>query len=75
MHSDSSNTAWAGVGVQTGTVVHECWREKGFLHINVKELEAAVNGAGQLEAPAAGRVWGWGDKKEEGLLQECKIFI
>ncbi len=27
-------------------------------------LEAAVNGAGLLEAPAAGRVWGWGDKKE-----------
>ena len=51
LHSDSSNTAWAGVDVQTGTVVQEFWREKGSLHINVKELEAAVNTVKCLAKP------------------------
>ena len=42
LHSDSSNHAWAGIDVQTGTVVQEFWRERNGLHINVKELEAAI---------------------------------
>ena len=42
LNSDSSNHAWAGIDVQTGTVVQEFWRERNGLHINVKELEAAI---------------------------------
>jgi hypothetical protein len=42
LHSDSSNHAWAGLDIKKGTVVQEFWREKGVLHINVKELIAAV---------------------------------
>ena len=42
LHSDSSNHAWAGLDIINGTVVQEFWRDKGILHINVKELIAAV---------------------------------
>ena len=41
--SDSSQEAWAGVDVTTGRLVQEFWRDKRGLHINVKELEAAIN--------------------------------
>jgi hypothetical protein len=43
LHSDSSDHAWAGVDVNHGTVVQEFWRDESALHINVKELEAAIN--------------------------------
>jgi hypothetical protein len=43
LHSDSSDLAWAGVDMNTGTVVQEFWREQGCLHINVKELRAAIS--------------------------------
>jgi hypothetical protein len=43
LHSDSSQEAWAGVDVTTGRLVQELWRDKCRLHINVKELEAAIN--------------------------------
>ena len=43
LHSDSSDQAWAGVDVGTGNLVQDFWRERGSLHINVKELHAAVN--------------------------------
>ena len=43
LHSDSSTEAWAGLDTRTGQVVQEFWREKRILHINVKELEAAIN--------------------------------
>jgi hypothetical protein len=43
LHSDSSQEAWAGVDVKTGHLVQEFWRDKRGLHINVKELEAAIN--------------------------------
>ena len=43
LHSDSSQEAWAGVDVNNHQVVQEFWREKRTLHINVKELEAAIN--------------------------------
>ena len=42
LHSDSSQNQWAGVDIKNGTVVQEFWREKGILHINVKELIAAT---------------------------------
>lgn len=41
-HSDSSTFAWAGLDPSTGTFVQEFWREKASLHINIKELEAAI---------------------------------
>ena len=43
LHSDSSQEAWAGVDVTSGQIVQEFWRDKSGLHINVKELEAAIN--------------------------------
>ena len=43
LHSDSSQNAWAGVYVTSGKMVQEFWRDKSGLHINVKELEAAIN--------------------------------
>ena len=43
LHSDSSQEAWAGVDVTTGNLVQEFWRDRSGLHINVKELEAAIN--------------------------------
>ena len=43
LHSDSSQNAWAGIDVDSKQVVQEFWREKSALHINVKELEAAIN--------------------------------
>jgi hypothetical protein len=45
LHSDSSDLAWAGVDVGSNRVVQEWWRENKTLHINVKELSAAVQTA------------------------------
>jgi hypothetical protein len=42
LHSDASNLGWAGKDLVEGTNLHEFWREKGVLHINVKELYAAL---------------------------------
>jgi transcriptional regulator of met regulon len=43
LHSDSSQEAWAGVDVTEGRTIQEFWRDRRGLHINVKELEAAIN--------------------------------
>ena len=43
LHSDSSQKPWARVDVTTRKLVQEFWRDKRGLHINVKELEAAIN--------------------------------
>ena len=51
LHSDSSQKAWAGVDVTTGALVQEFWRERQILHINVKELEAAINTVRSLAKP------------------------
>jgi len=51
LHSDSSNHGWAGVDVEHGTVVQEFWRGKSGLHINVKELDAAVQTVKSLAKP------------------------
>ena len=42
LHSDSSQEAWAGVDVTAGALVQEFCRDKICLHINVKELDAAI---------------------------------
>ena len=51
LHSDSSQEAWAGVDVTSGQIVQEFWRQKRHLHINVKELEAAINTVQSLAKP------------------------
>ena len=43
LHSDSSDWAWGGKDVKSGAQVMEYWRDKRGLHINVKELWAALN--------------------------------
>jgi len=43
LHSDSSTLGWAGVNTVTGEEIQDCWREKIHLHINCKELFAAMN--------------------------------
>ena len=43
LHSDSSTLAWAGVDILEGGAVQEFWRGDSELHINVKELSAAIN--------------------------------
>jgi hypothetical protein len=51
LHSDSSQVAWAGVNIQTGQKVQEFWREQKTLHINLKELQAAVHTVKSLSRP------------------------
>ena len=51
LHSDSSTLAWAGLDLKTGKFVQEFWREKASLHINVKELEAAIATVKSLAKP------------------------
>jgi hypothetical protein len=51
LYSDSSQKAWAGVDVSSGSIVQEFWRGKQVLHINVKELEAAINTIKSLAKP------------------------
>ena len=51
LHSDSSNFAWAGVDITTGALVQEYWRDLQGLHINVKELSAAIHTVKSLAKP------------------------
>ena len=43
LHSDSSTYAWGGVDINSNAYVQEYWRDQHVLHINVKELQAAIN--------------------------------
>ena len=43
LHSDSSTLGWGGLDITTGKFVQEYWREKSSLHINIKEMIAAIN--------------------------------
>jgi hypothetical protein len=49
--SDSSDLAWAGLDLGTGLAVQDFWRAKSDLHINVKELDAAVSTVKSLAHP------------------------
>ena len=51
LHSESSQNAWAGIDINSKEIVQEFWREKSVLHINVIELEAAINTALSLAKP------------------------
>jgi hypothetical protein len=42
LHSDSSQLAWAGVNLTDGRQIQEFWRNRSSIHINIKELEAAI---------------------------------
>ena len=41
--SESSQESWAGLDLKTGKAIQEFWRGEKILHINLKELRAAVN--------------------------------
>jgi hypothetical protein len=51
LHSDSSTHAWGGLDIRTGKIVQEFWRENSILHINVKELSAAISTVKSLSKP------------------------
>ena len=42
LHSDSSNYAWAVVDPHNHLIVQDYWSDQKGLHINVKELQAAI---------------------------------
>ena len=43
LHSDSSDNGWGGINPHTGQFVQKYWREESYLHINVKEMKAAIH--------------------------------
>ena len=43
LHSDSSDKGWGGINPHTGKFVQTYWIEESYLHINVKEMKAAIN--------------------------------
>ena len=49
--SDSSDLAWGAVDVTENRYLQEFWREKSTLHINVKELQAAMDAIRSLAHP------------------------
>ena len=51
LHSDSSSHGWAGVDLKNGGAVQEFWRDQQGLHINVKELMAAIHTVKSLARP------------------------
>ena len=51
LHSDSSDRAWAGINIHTGEKIQEFWRERDGLHINIKEMEAAISTVKSLAKP------------------------
>lgn len=42
LFSDSSTNGWAGLDPMSERFVHDFWRKKPDLHMNFKELEAAI---------------------------------
>ena len=43
LHSDSSHFQWAGINLATQEIIQDWWRDKVSLHINHKELLAAMS--------------------------------
>ena len=48
LHSDASNTGWAAVDLDSGNCEQEFWRGADGLHINKKELHAAISAVQSL---------------------------
>ena len=51
LHSVSANWGWGGVDITTGNHVQDYWRDKSGLHINIKELQVAVDTVKSLAHP------------------------
>ena len=51
LSSDACTHGWGGVDNNTGAVVHEHWFRQAAVHINLKELIAAVNTTQSLARP------------------------
>jgi len=51
LHSDSSSHAWAGIDLGNQNLVQDSWRDSAGLHINVKELTAAIHTIKSLARP------------------------
>ena len=82
LHSDSSDQAWAGVDLQNNLVVKEFWRHQIHLHINQKELLAAVNTVKSLAKPkdnvlltVDNQVTYWYLRKKGGRLETFNAIL
>lgn len=51
IHSDSSDFCWGGKDLKSGQIVTDYWRSQKTLHINIKELSAAVSVVKTLAKP------------------------
>lgn len=48
IHSDSSDQGWGAVDLTSGSKLQEFWRSEKGLHINIKELKAAISATKSL---------------------------
>ena len=51
LQSDASQTGWAGVDLTENRPIQEFWRDQQGLHINIKELHAAIQTVKSLAKP------------------------
>ena len=51
IHSDSSDFGWGAIDLNSGRCLQEFWRSEKGLHINVKELRAAISAVQGLAKP------------------------
>ena len=51
LQSDASQTGWAGVDLTENRQIQEFWRDQQGLHINIKELHAAIQTVKSLAKP------------------------
>jgi hypothetical protein len=51
LHSDASNLGWAAVDTTGNQSIQDFWRDKQGLHINIKELFAAMEAVKSLAKP------------------------
>ena len=51
IHSDSSTEGWGAIDITSGRQLQEFWRTEKGLHINIKELKAAISAVQSLARP------------------------
>jgi hypothetical protein len=51
IHSDSSDLGWGAIDLSSGAQLQEFWRSEKGLHINIKELKAAIAAVQSLARP------------------------